>query len=211
MLLVIAGLGRHSCLMGSRGCKHYWKAASQIVLVMRNWGTFNDHSSKKFNYYSILYCSIYHEGTVSSVTTIEFFQQVLTFFICSLVYVLGSKQYGSRSRLLHRGQKKCLHPWSKVDWSAFEYSKTCLKRPIKRRLKIGFQDRFSLNAGQKYCRMLQEEHSAIPSTFIKLSFVIKTVFLSIFEWPFKTGFTVYATDLKAEYIFRTKIFWRDKG
>ena len=60
----------------------------------------------------------------------------------------------------------------------------------KRRLKIGFQDRFLLNACQKYCRMLQGEHSAILSTFIKLPFVIKILVLSIFEWQLKTGFTV---------------------
>ena len=36
----------------------------------------------------------------------------------------------------------------------------------------------------------QEEHSAILSTFIELPFVIKTFVLSIFEWPFYTGFTV---------------------
>ena len=29
------------------------------------------------------------------------------------------------------------------------YSKTCLKRPLKKKTKIGFQDRISLNAGQK--------------------------------------------------------------
>ena len=57
--------------------------------------------------------------------------------------------------------------------------------------KIGFQDRLSLNAGQKYCRMLQEEHSAILLTFIKLPFVIKIFVWSIFEWPLKTGFTVH--------------------
>ena len=34
------------------------------------------------------------------------------------------------------------------------------------------------------------EHSAILSTFINLPFVIKTFVLSIFEWPFYTGFTV---------------------
>ena len=45
--------------------------------------------------------------------------------------------------------------------------------------KIGFQDRLSLNAGQKYCRMLQGEHSAILSTFIKLPFAIKSFILSI--------------------------------
>ena len=36
------------------------------------------------------------------------------------------------------------------------YSKTCLQRPLKKDRKLGFQDRLSLNAGQKYCRMLQE-------------------------------------------------------
>ena len=42
--------------------------------------------------------------------------------------------------------------------------------------KIGFQDLLSLNAGQKYCRMLQGDHSAIISTFIKLPFIIKIFF-----------------------------------
>ena len=60
------------------------------------------------------------------------------------------------------------------------YSKTCVKRPFSKRPKIGFQDQLSLNAGQKYCRMLQGEHSAILLTCIKLPFVIK-IFLSIFE------------------------------
>ena len=36
------------------------------------------------------------------------------------------------------------------------YNKTCLKRPLKKKTKIVFQERLSLNAGQKYCRMLQE-------------------------------------------------------
>ena len=40
-----------------------------------------------------------------------------------------------------------------------------------------------LNAGQKYCRMLQGEHSAILLTFIKLPFVIKIFVLIILEWP----------------------------
>ena len=41
--------------------------------------------------------------------------------------------------------------------------------------------------------MLQGEHSAILLTFIKLPFAIKNFVLSIFEWPFYTGFTVYET------------------
>ena len=47
-------------------------------------------------------------------------------------------------------------------------SKTCVKWPLSERQKIGFQDQLSLNAGQEYYRMLQGEHSAILSTFIKL-------------------------------------------
>ena len=51
--------------------------------------------------------------------------------------------------------------------------KTVISGQSKKKTKIGFQDRLSLNAGQKYCRMLQGEHSAILSTFIKLPFVFK--------------------------------------
>ena len=40
--------------------------------------------------------------------------------------------------------------------SASAYSKTCLKQPLKRRPKTGFQDQLSPNAHQKYYRMLQE-------------------------------------------------------
>ena len=41
--------------------------------------------------------------------------------------------------------------------------------------------------------MLQMEHSAMLSTFIKLHVpvVIKAFILSIFEWPFYTGLTVF--------------------
>ena len=39
--------------------------------------------------------------------------------------------------------------------------------------------------------MLQGEHSAILSTFIKLPIVIKIFVWSIFEWPFYTSFTVH--------------------
>ena len=42
----------------------------------------------------------------------------------------------------------------------------------------------------KYCRILQGEHAAILSTFIRLPFFIKIFVLSIFEWPVYIGFTV---------------------
>ena len=81
---------------------------------------------------------------------------------------------------------------NKVLWKdKYMYSKTRLKGPLKKKTNIGFQDRLSLNAGQKYCRMLRGEHFAILSTFIKLPVVFKTFVLSIFEWLLKTGFTVY--------------------
>ena len=47
--------------------------------------------------------------------------------------------------------------------------------------------------------MLQGEHSAILSTFIKLPFVMKIFVLSIFEWPFYTGFTVDYKTMVANY------------
>ena len=53
--------------------------------------------------------------------------------------------------------------------------KPALSGHPKRSPKIGFQYQLSLNAGQKYCRMLQE-------TFIKLPIVFKTFVLSIFDW-----------------------------
>ena len=46
---------------------------------------------------------------------------------------------------------------------------------------MGLQDQLSLSAGQKYCGMLQGEHSAILLTFIKLPFVIKTFVLLFLE------------------------------
>ena len=51
--------------------------------------------------------------------------------------------------------------------------------------------------------MLQGEHSAILSTFIKLPFSIKAFVLSIFKWPLKTGFTVVENKEKSVRNFRT--------
>ena len=47
--------------------------------------------------------------------------------------------------------------------------------------------------------MLQGEHSAILSTFIKLPFSIKTFVLSIFKWPLMTGFTVLSVQSRGGY------------
>ena len=61
----------------------------------------------------------------------------------------------------------------------FVFSETCLKRPLKKK-KIGFEDQFLLNGGQKNCK-----HSALLSTFIKLPFTVKTFVLSIFSGHFR--------------------------
>ena len=52
-----------------------------------------------------------------------------------------------------------------------------MKNGRSQKTNVGFQDHLSLNVGQKYCRMLQGEHSAILSTFIKLPIVMKIFIL----------------------------------
>ena len=42
-------------------------------------------------------------------------------------------------------------------------------------------------------KSVAREHCAILLTFIKLPFVFKTFVLSNFEWPLKTGSSVYNT------------------
>ena len=56
-----------------------------------------------------------------------------------------------------------------------------VKRALSKSPQIGFQDKLSLNAGQKYCRMLPLEHSAILWTSIRLPFVINIFVMSICE------------------------------
>ena len=74
-----------------------------------------------------------------------------------------------------------------------KYSKTCVERPLSKRPKIVFKTNYRLMQVKSIGECSKGEHSAILSTFIKLSFVIKICVLSIFEWPFYTGFTVPAT------------------
>ena len=41
-------------------------------------------------------------------------------------------------------------------WSAYVYRKACVKLPLKNRQNKVLNDKWQLNEGQKYCRMLQE-------------------------------------------------------
>ena len=88
-------------------------------------------------------------------------------------------------------EQACFEPYLVKKWKQgysgqYPYSKTCVKHSLSKSPKIGFQDQVSLNAGQKYCRMLQGILQYFrPSLSYHLPFV-----LSIFEWTFYTGFTV---------------------
>ena len=77
-----------------------------------------------------------------------------------------------------------------LGWSIV-YSITCLKPPLKKLLNIGFQDRLLLNAGQKYCRMLQESILQYFRPSLSYHISLRPLFCLFFEWPLKTGFTVY--------------------
>ena len=98
------------------------------------------------------------------------------------------------------------------------YSKTLLKRPLSKRLKLGFQDQLSLNAGQTYCGVFcntfEGELSAICLAFIKLPFAIKIIRFVYFERPLKTGFTVLHIDfdLSNDSSYQEiNCFWRLRG
>ena len=43
----------------------------------------------------------------------------------------------------------------------YMYSKTCVKRPLINKQNKDLNDKWQLNEGQKYCRMLPLEHSAM--------------------------------------------------
>ena len=79
------------------------------------------------------------------------------------------------------------------------YSTTCLKRPLKKKTKIVFQDRLSVNTGQKYCRMLQE--SILQYFRTSLSYYLSLRSLFCLFWSgclrqvllytvFKTGYII---------------------
>ena len=82
------------------------------------------------------------------------------------------------------------------DWkSKVHYCKTCLKRPLKKKIKNWFSRPIIAKCRSKVLQNAPKEHSAILLTFLKLPFVFKTFVLSIFEWPLKTGLTVLCKHL----------------
>ena len=92
----------------------------------------------------------------------------------NFVFAPENRKQESLTHLIH-GMKEMV---GRGDFK--KYSKTCVRRPLSKIPQISFRDQLSFNAGQKYCRMLQGEHSAILLAFIKLPSVIKIFVLFIY-------------------------------
>ena len=67
-------------------------------------------------------------------------------------------------------------------------SKTCIKLPLKDIHNKGHSDKWALNAGRKYCRMLC---NTFDLHYVIIGLEKTNTFLSFVERPLKTGFTVY--------------------
>ena len=70
------------------------------------------------------------------------------------------------------------------------YSETCLKRPLKNMQNKGLKDKWKLNAGQVYCRMLSWSILQYVWSALSDNRSSKPIFCPLFEWPLKTGFTI---------------------
>ena len=84
-----------------------------------------------------------------------------------------------------------------IMWASMQETLTLLLAYNKGQTSISQKDQklfFKTNYRLMQVKSIAEcfEHSAILLTFIKLPFVIKIFVLSIFEWPFYTGFTVHS-------------------
>ena len=93
------------------------------------------------------------------------------------------------------------------------YSKTCLKRPLKKKNKNWFsclKTNYRLMQVKSIAECSKREHSAILLTFIMLQLVIKIFVFSIFEWLLKTGL-LYIFTVKLKYLIGfTCIFFQNR-
>ena len=78
----------------------------------------------------------------------------------------------------------------------------------KKKTKIGFQGQLLLNAGQKYCRELQGEHSAILLTYIRArlgyNLSLRSLFCLLLSGHF-TQILLYAADIKSRHFHEKNI------
>ena len=95
-----------------------------------------------------------------------------------------------------------------------KYSKTCVKRPLSKRLKIGFQDQLTLNAGQsiaecspwsilQYFRPSLSYHLSQRSLFcLFLSGHFTQVLLYLFQGSYRNGKTEFHDFSRTIFIFQ---------
>ena len=100
-------------------------------------------------------------------------------YLCGPVLIPRKSNYAYQLLLFHTTNPKLtpcnsLTPGARIMF--IYYSKTCVKRPLLNIPNIGFQTQLSLNAGQKCCRMLQGDNSAMFSTFIKYHLSLRSLF-----------------------------------
>ena len=88
-----------------------------------------------------------------------------------------------------------------VGWSAvcgcgiyWSYSKSCVKLPVKKDQKIGFEDQLSLNAGQMYCRMPHIRPSLSYQLSLRSLFCLflNDRFTQALLYTYRTGSRVHA-------------------
>ena len=89
-----------------------------------------------------------------------------------------------------------------------KYSKTCLKRPLKKEDQNWFSRPIIAYCRSKVLQNAPREHSTILWTCIKLPSVFETFVLSVFEWPLKAGFTV---DRKTRVYCTMNLTWLSTG
>ena len=94
---------------------------------------------------------------------------------------------------------------SQGEWIFDLSKKTCVKWPLSKRQKIGFQDQISLNAGQKYCRMLCNTFDLHQATIchldifsgrftqVLLAFKRTGIGTLIRTWDFSTARVIWGT------------------
>ena len=131
----------------------------------------------------------YAQSDQSLCWTLEYYMSVklLTEHHLEFLNLKGGYTGSSESTLV-----KMSHCWkSHAAAHISYYSLTCHKRPLKKKTKTWFlQDRLLLNAGQTYCRMLQESILQYFRPSLCNDLPLRPLFCLFFEWPLKTGFTV---------------------
>ena len=75
--------------------------------------------------------------------------------------------------------------WQMIHLQISNYSKTCLKRPLKKKSKKWVVRPIIASCRSKVLQNAPRGHYVILLTFIKLPFVIKIFVVFIFKWPLK--------------------------